>query len=116
MSNIMVLARVPSSDERLAAFVAHAGTAFAWFLAPLVVYLLKRNDSKYVAEQALAALLWSILGTIASILTCGLAIPIFLVFHLVAAFKALSGEEFVYPWVGESARKTVYESSTTSAF
>lgn len=111
----MMLARVPSSDERLAAFVAHAGTAVAWFLAPLLVYLLKRNDSKYVAEQALAALLWSILGTVLAALTCGLAIPVFLAFHLIAAVRALRGEPYLYPLVGESARKTVYEHASASA-
>ncbi len=101
------LERTPTSDERLAAFTAHAGTAFAWFLAPLIVYLLKRNDSKYIAEQALASLLWSLLGTGISIVTCGLAIPVFLAFHFYAAFKALNGTPYAYPIVGASARRTV---------
>jgi len=33
------LALQPNSNERVAAIIAHAGTALAWFLAPLVVFL-----------------------------------------------------------------------------
>lgn len=95
------------SSDRLAAVIAHGGTAFAWFLAPLVVYLIKRNDSRWAEFHALQALLWSLLGTVVSLATCGLAIPVFLVFHLIAAYKLFIGEDYTYPIVGDLARESV---------
>ncbi len=95
----------PSSNERIAAAVAHGGTWVAWFLAPLIVYLLERDRSRYAAHQAMQALLWSAFGTLVSVATCGLAIPVFMVFHLVAAVRALEGQEYEDPLVGELARK-----------
>ncbi len=94
----------PSSNERVAAAIAHAGTCVAWFLAPLVVYLLERDRSSWVARQALAALLWSLLGTVVSAVTCGLALPLFLVVHVWAAIVVLRGEDAEYPLVGDLAR------------
>jgi uncharacterized Tic20 family protein len=95
----------PSSNERIAAAVAHGGTWVAWFLAPLIVYLLERDRSRYAAHQAMQALLWSGFGTLVSVATCGLAIPVFMVFHIVAAVRALEGQEYEYPLVGDLARK-----------
>ena len=92
------------TNERLAAVIAHAGTWFAWFLAPLVVWLLRRGESRYAEFHALQALLWSIFGTIVSALTCGVAIPVFLAFHLYAAWKVYRGEEYEYPIAGDLAR------------
>jgi hypothetical protein len=93
-----------SPDERTAAAIAHAGTCVAWFVAPLVVYLVSRERSPWVARQALAALLWSGLGTVAGALTCGLAIPLFLVVHVWAALVVLRGDEMEYPIVSGWAR------------
>jgi uncharacterized Tic20 family protein len=104
--NTMSLATTqPSQNERIAAALAHGGTWFAWFLAPLFVYLLERDRSRFTEHQALQALLWSAFGTLASIATCGLAIPVFMVFHAVAAVRVLEGHDYQYPVVGELARK-----------
>ncbi len=97
----------PSSSDRIAVLVAHAGTACAWFLAPLLVYLIKRGDSKYVEFQALQSLLWSLAGTAVALATCGAAIPVFLVWHIIAAVKTAEGEAYEYPIVGELARGMV---------
>ncbi len=94
----------PSQGERVAAAIAHAGTCVAWFLAPLLVYLLERDRSSYVARQALQALLWSAVGTVVSFATCGVAIPLFLVVHVYAAVQALEGRDFEYPLVAGVAR------------
>lgn len=101
------LVTVPSSNDRLAALIAHGGTLVSWFLAPLIVYVLKRNDSRWIAFQSMQALLWSIAGTIVSALTCGAAIPVFLGFHLWAAWKVLHDEEYEYPIIGDFARGLV---------
>ena len=51
------------------------------------------------------SLLWSALGTLVSLATCGVAIPLFLVVHVYAAVCALGGEDFEYPLVGDLARR-----------
>jgi uncharacterized Tic20 family protein len=90
----------PSDSERIAAAIAHAGTCVAWFLAPLLVYLIERDRSAFASRHALQALLWSAFGTLVSFATCGLAIPVFLCVHIYAAFQALGGRDFEYPLVG----------------
>ena len=95
----------PTSNERVAAFLAHAGTFLAWTIAPLCVYLIKRGESRYVEYQALQSLLWSLAGTVLSIATCGLAIPVFMVFHVLGAIRAANGETYEYPIVSDFAKK-----------
>ena len=92
------------NNDRLAAIVAHAGTWFAWFFAPLLVWVLRRGESRYAEFHALQALLWSIFGTVVSAVTCGVAIPVFLAFHIYAAWKIYKGEEYEYPIAGDLAR------------
>jgi uncharacterized membrane protein len=92
----------------LAALIAHAGTFVAWFLAPLLVYLVKKDDSRYVAFHAMQSLLWSLVGTVTAALTCGLAIPVFMVFHGIAVWRTAEGVDYEYPLVGEVARQLVY--------
>lgn len=108
MSNT-TLALSRTSNERVAATIAHAGTVVAWFLAPLVVYLVLPRESRWARYQALQSLLWSLLGTLVSLLTCGLAIPVFLLWHIIAAIKTTTDGDYQYPLVGESAQRAVYE-------
>lgn len=96
------------SSDRVAATIAHAGTVLAWFLAPLLVYLVLPRTNRWARFQALQSLLWSLFGTLVSLATCGAAIPVFLVWHAIAAYRTLSGEEYEYPLVGAAARRAVY--------
>ena len=98
------LSHPATNDERFAAALAHGGTCFAWFLAPLFVYLLKRKDSRHVEYQALQALVWSLLGTALGAATSGLVVPVFLGFHLYAAYKELQGRSIDYPLASDIAR------------
>ena len=104
----LALRTVPTANEKLGALIAHAGTFVAWTIAPLLVYVLKKDDSKYVAFHALQSLLWSLAGTLLAALTCGLAIPVFMVFHVIAVWKTLKDQDYEYPLVGEVARQLVY--------
>ncbi len=47
---------VPSSDEKLLALLAHVLQLVSWFIAPLVILLVKR-ESKFVRFHALQVLL-----------------------------------------------------------
>lgn len=49
----------PTEDERNFAMLAHLLQIFGGFIAPLVIYLVKRN-SRFVAFHAMQALLWQI--------------------------------------------------------
>jgi uncharacterized Tic20 family protein len=103
--NTMSLARTDTtSHDRLAAAIAHGGTCVAWFLAPLVVWILEKDRSPFVAKQALQALVWSGIGTLVSLATCGLAIPLFMAFHIVAAVRVLEGHDYEYPVIGSALR------------
>jgi uncharacterized Tic20 family protein len=95
----------PTSNERFAAAIAHGGTLVAWFFAPLIVYLVEKDRSSYAARQAMQALLWSGFGTLVSLATCGLAIPVFMGFHVLAAVRALEGQDYEYPLIGDLVRK-----------
>lgn len=94
-----------SQSDRITAAIAHAGTCFAWFLAPLVVWLLEKDRSSFVGRQALQALLWSAFGTLVSVVTCGVAIPVFMCFHVYAAVRILRGDDYQYPLIGELVAK-----------
>src|SRR5579883_183940 len=95
-------------NDRIAALVAHAGTAVAWLLAPLVVYLVLPRTSRWARFHALQSLLWSLLGTVVSLATCGLAIPVFLVWHFLAAYRTMKGDHYEYPLVGKAAHDVIY--------
>lgn len=96
-------------NERIAAAIAHGGTCVAWFLAPLVVWLIERDRSSFAARAALQALLWSAFGTLVSLATCGLAIPVFMCFHVYGAILALDGREYEYPLVSSLAKRLMGE-------
>lgn len=49
----------PTQEEQTLSFLAHFLQIFGWFVAPLTIYLLRR-DSKFVAFHAMQALLWQI--------------------------------------------------------
>ncbi len=104
MNTMSLTHDAPNQSERIAVLLAHGGTLFAWFLAPLLVYLVKRGDSRYVEFQALQSLLWSLAGTLVALATCGVAIPVFLVWHLYAAWTISNGRSYEYPVVGDLAR------------
>lgn len=104
-----------SESDRLTAAIAHAGTCVAWFLAPLLVWLVTKDRSPFAARQALQALLWSALGTLVSVATCGIAIPVFLCFHVYAAIRVLDGDDYAYPLIGQLATKWSQPSRATGA-
>jgi uncharacterized membrane protein len=108
MSTALLSARTESND-RIAATIAHGGTLVAWLLAPLVVYLVLPRSSRWARFHALQSLLWSLFGTVVSLATCGLAIPVFLVWHFIAAYKTMRGEHYEYPLVGKAAHDAIYE-------
>ncbi|MBC7756433.1 MAG: DUF4870 domain-containing protein [Bdellovibrio sp.] len=100
----------PSNDEKNIATITHlAGTVFS-FIPPLVVWILKKDDSAYIANQAKEALNFQITVALA-MFVCGiliwLVIPIILmmiiwlaniVLCIIAAIACSKGEAYRYPF------------------
>jgi uncharacterized Tic20 family protein len=114
-------------EERTWAMLAHLSALLGYvvvlgqYIAPLVIYLVYRERSRFVAFHALQALyfqlalllLW-IVVFVATLVTCGLGaicavVPIVLnlVFVLMAAIRANSGEWYELPLVGAMVRASV---------
>lgn len=101
-------------DDRLWAAIAHGLTFIeGGILGPLVVYLIKRDDSPFVAFHALQSLYFGLLAlTIivpVSIVTCGLGallvIP-YMILEILAVVAAYNGEWYELPIAGPLARRS----------
>lgn len=114
----------PTREERTWALVAHAGgpagllltAGLLGFAVPLVVWLAKRDESEFVADQGKEALnfqltlfLLHLAGWLFVVLTLGLGLlvvwPFFLVLWvielilgLVAALRSYEGQRYRYPF------------------
>ncbi|MEM1056226.1 MAG: DUF4870 domain-containing protein [Bacteroidota bacterium] len=101
----------PSSDERTLALLGHLLPLIGFgFLAPLVIYLVKRNDSGFVADQAKEALNFQITLFLAFLACIPLMIVLIgfvllpviglsaVVLGIIAAIKANDGEWYQYPF------------------
>ena len=101
---------VPNSDEKNIATVTHlAGTVFS-FIPALIVWILKKDDSAFISDQAKEALNFQITIAIAmfvssyilSWILVGLAlIPVIwvanIIFCIIAAVATSKGETYRYP-------------------
>src|SRR5687767_3275508 len=99
-------APVPTSDERTMALLAHLLSLFFWIFPPLIIYLVKKDESPYVAQHAKEALnfhitmsLFAILLfiTIIGILLLWVLGIVILVFVIVATIKASENKLYRYP-------------------
>src|SRR5262245_28964407 len=111
---------VPNSDERQWALFAHLSGLLATvlsvgglaFLGPLIIWLIKKDQSPFVSDQAKEALNFQIAVTIAvwivaaiGAVTCGfgwLLLPIIgigaLVYSIIAAMESNKGVYYRYPY------------------
>jgi uncharacterized protein len=101
---------VPSNDDKNIATVTHlAGTVFS-FIPALIVWILKKDDSEFIADQSKEALNFQITVAIAMFI-CGyilswvligiMLIPMIwlanIVFCIIAAISTSKGETYRYP-------------------
>lgn len=97
-----------SSDDRLMAAIGHALTFVeGGIIGPLILYLIKREQSEFVAFHALQSLYFGLLFLVLTLVSCGLlALPLvlpYLIFEIIAAVKANDGEWYRLPIVGDWA-------------
>ena len=98
-----------SSDQRTLAMLAHLLGIFTGFLGALVIWLVKREESGFVENQAkealnfqITVLLLSIVGMVLSLVLIGFLILIAvwvgnLIFSIIGAISAYSGQRYRYP-------------------
>jgi uncharacterized protein len=106
--------QIPSTaDDRTMALVAHLVGGLVGFLAPLIVWLIKKDQSKFVDDQGKEALNFQLTVLLAHfvmlpmmcipfvnilIALCHLALRVFsVVFGIIAGVAAQKGEVYRYP-------------------
>lgn len=98
--------QLPSQDERTLAILVHVLSIFFWIIPSLIVYLVKKDDSPFVAAHAREALNFQITMTLLSIALfitligiIFLWVPAFidLILCIVAAIKASEQKPYRYP-------------------
>lgn len=98
---------IPASDEKTFAILSHILTLVAPILAPLIIYLIKKDESKYVSYHAKESLNFQItimlivIGlfiTVVGILLVWLVGIAALVFVIIATIKANEGKLYKYPF------------------
>lgn len=67
-------ATIPTSDERLMAVLSHALVLITWILGPLIIYLLKKDESPYVAAHAKESLNFQLTMTVLYLISAVLVI------------------------------------------
>lgn len=98
---------VPTSDERTMAILSHVLCIVVWLFAPLIIYLVKKDESAFVAAHAKEALNFQITMTIVVIVCFISIIGIFLlwlvgivstILIIVATIKASENKLYRYPF------------------
>lgn len=99
-----------SANDKNIAVLTHLGGIFFSFLPGLIVWLLKKDDSAYVGEQArealnfqISVLLFYLVSYILMLLLIGFVLLAVvwlanIVLCIVAAIKASKGEQYRYPF------------------
>jgi uncharacterized protein len=100
---------VPSNDDKNIATVTHLGGTVFSFIPGLLVWILKKDDSAYIADQAKEALNFQITVILAQFIAAVLAIILIgfifmgiiwvlnVVFCIIAAISTSKGETYRYP-------------------
>jgi len=98
-----------TQDEKMIAMIAHLVTFLSSFIGPLVIWLMKKDDSPFVADHAREVLNFQITlliyGAICAVLVflfIGiLLLPLLglfaMIVTIIGAVKASSGEMYRYP-------------------
>jgi len=98
---------IPTSDEKTLAVLSHILTLVAPILAPLIIYLVKKNESRFVEWHAkeslnfqitIAIIIIILFIAIIDILVAWIVGIISLVLVIVATVRASEGKLYRYPF------------------
>ena len=97
----------PTSDEKTLALISHIVTLVSQFIAPLIIYLVKKDESSFVAAHAKESLNFQLTVLIICILLIVTVIGILLlwivgiyvfVLVIIATIRASEGKLYRYPF------------------
>ena len=103
------LITTPSNDDRNIATVTHLGGTVFSFIPALIVWVLKKDDSEYISNQAKEALNFQITVLVAQFIAGVLALVLIgfvfmgiiwlanIVLCIIAAISTSKGETYRYP-------------------
>jgi len=86
-----------TADEKQWAMLSHLGVLVVGFIAPLIIWQMKKDESEFVTRHAKDSLNFHITWTIVALFTCGLGGIVSLIFAIIAGLTANRGEEYQYP-------------------
>ncbi|MBP87922.1 MAG: hypothetical protein CMJ64_14560 [Planctomycetaceae bacterium] len=98
-----------SKDERTLGMLSHLLGVFTGFIGPLVIWLIKKDDSEFVDDQAKESLNFQLTILIGQVINCALMLVCIgyitflalwvttLIFCIMATVAANKGERYRYP-------------------
>ena len=98
---------VPTSDEKTLALLAHIVTLASNFIAPLIIYFIKKDESSFVAAHAKESLNFQLtiliiaiilIVTIVGILLLWIVCMYAFVLVIIATIRASEGKLYRYPF------------------
>lgn len=98
---------VPTSDEKTLALISHIITIVSSFIAPLIIYLVKKDESAFIAHHAKESLNFQItvfivvmlcIISIVGILLLWLVGIFVFILVIVATIRASEGKLYKYPF------------------
>ena len=98
---------IPNSDERTLAVLSHVLCLVAWLIAPLIIYILKKDESSFIAAHAKESLNFQITIAIISFILNITIVGILLLWVvglaaliciIVATIKASENKLYRYPF------------------
>ncbi len=98
------VAGMPNSDERLWATLAHVAILVFAVFGPLIIWLVKKQESQFVEDQAKEALNFQLAVLIAQLVlvpTCIgplVVVIVGIVYAVIAAMEANKGVYYRYPY------------------
>jgi uncharacterized Tic20 family protein len=97
-----------NTDDRMLAMFCHLGGVFGGFILPLIIWLVKKEESSYIDHHGREALNFQLTMLIGHLIAMPLAICTFgltalamlalvVTFSIIAAMAANRGEKYTYP-------------------
>jgi uncharacterized protein len=103
VANELVWGGETTADERLWAMLAHLSAFVVPLLGPLLVYLLKKDESRFVAYHSVQAGIFQLISWAIAGATCGIGSVLFLV-AIWIGIRAYNGEWAGYPLIDSAGR------------
>ncbi len=92
-----------TADERTMGMVVWLLAIFTAFIGPMIIYFIKKDQSKFIGFHAGQAMFLNLIGLVLAIITCGLFGIVLLVVDIIWLIKANKGEWALLPVIGNWA-------------